>query len=258
MTETEDFSSSFIYFEGGVITVHAFSGFGSLVGNLLVGPRAERLGDNFRDVSLPGHSLPLTAMGAVFVIIGMVGKLAGSGTEEQVGGVARVTANLLVGGAGGGLVTMIIFKLKGRTGKKYTFKGDGEVTNRVNVTNRKWSFLTAFNGFFTGMISVSGVGAPLPSWAAFVAGLIGGLLFFLISGLLRLNKIDDPTHGIGVHLSGGLVGSVAVGLVNLAETKSGISIGWEIVGLITISVWSCGCFLVIFLPLLLCGKLRQG
>ena len=60
------------------MVVHMFSGCGALVGSLLVGPRVERLGDNFRDVALPGHSLPLTAVGAMLVIIGMVGKIAGS------------------------------------------------------------------------------------------------------------------------------------------------------------------------------------
>ena len=60
---------------GGVLVVHIFSGFGALVGSILVGPRVERIGDNYRDVSLPGHSLPLTAIGAMFVIIGMIGKM---------------------------------------------------------------------------------------------------------------------------------------------------------------------------------------
>ena len=40
--------------------------------------RVERLGDNFHDVSLPCHLLPLTAVGAMFVIMGMVGKLTGA------------------------------------------------------------------------------------------------------------------------------------------------------------------------------------
>ena len=235
--------------------MHVFSGCGSFVGNLLVGPRVERLGENFRDVSLPGHSLPLTAMGAMFVIMGMVGKLAGAATvNAQVGSGGRVTVNLLVAGAGGGLVTMLMFKFTGRSRKQYSFGGDGGV--KSNVSDRKWSFLTAFNGLFTGMICVSGVGADLPSWGAFVAGLVGGLMFFLTSGLLRLNKVDDPCHGIGVHLSGGVLGAIVVGLVNVTKTQSGISIGWEIVGLVSVSAWSCGCFLVTLLPLLLCGKLR--
>ena len=49
--------------------------------------RVERLGDNFQDVSLSDHLLPLTAVGAMFVImdmVGIVGKLTGA--EDQIGG----------------------------------------------------------------------------------------------------------------------------------------------------------------------------
>ena len=230
----------------------------------MTGPRRERLGDNFREVKLPGHNLPVTAAGSLLVVVGMVAKCLGLSASEVRDTVGQVTVNLLVGGAAGGLVTMNLFKLKTRRGQKYslTDAGSGVHTmssqprSSVHVTNRKWSYLTAFNGFYTGMICVSGVGADLPSWAAFVAGLVGGLVFFLMAGLVRLNKIDDPVHGIGVHISGGIVGAVVVGLVNVAKTRSGIKIGWEMVGVVAVSAWSTLSFLFILLPLLLCGKLR--
>ena len=232
--------------------MHIFSGFGALVGSLLVGPRSERLGDNFRDVSLPGHSLPLTAIGGLFVIIGMIGKTSGMTDLASVG---QLAVNTLVSGAGGGLVTMTLFKVKTRREKKYSL-GEKSSSSNINFVNRKWSFLVAFNGFFTGMVCVSGTGADLPSWGAFLSGVTGGLIFFLLSGLLRLNKVDDPVHGVGVHLSGGVVGAVVVGVVNLSRTQNGLMIGWQIVGLIAVSAWSCACFLLLLLPLLLCGKLR--
>ena len=49
-------------------------------------------------------------------------------------------------------------------------------------------------------------------------------MFFLISGLLRLNKVDDPVYGIAVHISGGVVGTFAVGLSNLVVTRDGMSV----------------------------------
>ena len=220
------------------------------MGSILVGPRVERIGDNYRDVSLPGHSLPLTAIGAMFVIIGMIGKMAGLGVP---GDISHVAVNSLVGGAGGGLVTMNLFKLKARRGKN---NNNTNGQSSLGVINRKWSYLCAFNGFFTGMICVCGVGTDLPSWGAFIAGIVGGFIFFLTSGLLRLNKVDDPVFGIGVHLSGGFVGAIVVGLCNLAKTHTGMKIGWEVVGLVAISAWACGCFILLLLPLLLCGKLR--
>ena len=45
-----------------------------------------------------------------------------------------------------------------------------------------------------------------------------------MSGLLRLNKVDDPVHGIGVHISGGVVGTFLVGLSNLVVTRDGMSV----------------------------------
>ena len=71
---------------------------------------------------------------------------------------------------------------------------------------------------------MTGTGPDLPSWVAFLAGITGGLVFFLISGLLRLNKVDDPVHGIGVHISGGVVGTFLVGLSNLVVTRDGMSV----------------------------------
>ena len=76
----------------------------------------------------------------------------------------------------------------------------------------------------SGMICVAGTGPDLPSWAAFLAGITGGLMFFLISGLLRLNKVDDPVYGIAVHISGGVVGTFSVGLSNLVVTRDGMSV----------------------------------
>ena len=49
-------------------------------------------------------------------------------------------------------------------------------------------------------------------------------MFFLMSGLLRLNKVDDPVHGIGIHISGGVVGTFLVGLSNLVVTRDGMSV----------------------------------
>ena len=50
--------------------------------------RVERRGwvDNFQDLSLPGHLLPLTAVGGMFVIMGMGGKLTLPGAKDQIGG----------------------------------------------------------------------------------------------------------------------------------------------------------------------------
>ena len=77
---------------------------------------------------------------------------------------------------------MNLFKLKTRRGKKYSI-GNDQLNKSITVANRKWSFLAAFNGFFTGTISVCGVGSELPTWGAFITGIVGGMVFFLLSGI---------------------------------------------------------------------------
>jgi len=242
---------------GGALALHLLSGWAALLGSVVVGPRLERMGDNFREVTLPGHSLPLTGIGASLVILGMVGKVVGVNSPQVAG---LVAVNSMVSGAGGCLVTMTLFKLKTRRTKKYNLTFGQNAPNisqsRISVSNRKWSFLTAFNGFLTGMICVCGAGSDLPSWAAFVTGITGGLVFFMVSGLLRLNKVDDPVHGAGVQISGGVVGALVVGLCGLAKTRDGMSVAWQVVGIVSVSAWSSASILVISLPLLLCGKLR--
>ena len=142
--------------QGGPLTLHLLSGCAALLGAVIVGPRLERMGDNFREVSLPGHSLPLTGTGAFLVILGMLGKMVGvvgvsDSDSLQPHITAQLVVNCLVAGAGGCLLTMTLFKLKTRRTKKYSLTTSSTPYSVTSLTStRKWSFLTAFNGFFTG------------------------------------------------------------------------------------------------------------
>ena len=134
---------------GGVIMVHLSSGVGALVGSLLVGPRVERLGNNYRDTVVPGHSLPLVAVGGMMVLVGMVAKVVGMVEYEQIGPVA---ANSLIGGAGGGVVAMSLFKL---TERRVPVSRQSLGTNKnIVMPTRGWSYLTAYNGVLAGIICI--------------------------------------------------------------------------------------------------------
>eukprot|EP00092_Neocalanus_flemingeri_P020775 GFUD01022511.1.p1 GENE.GFUD01022511.1~~GFUD01022511.1.p1 ORF type:complete len:530 (-),score=180.17 GFUD01022511.1:466-1965(-) len=192
-------------------------------------------------------------MGGMLVVVGMVAKVVGlSGKPEQVG---QLAVNSLLGGAGGGVLAMNLFKLTIRREVRYDLT-KANLNKQVTLANRRWSYLTAYNGFITGMVSVCGAGVSLPSWAAFLAGLVGGLAFFLLAGFLSWNKLDDPVSGVAVNLSGGLVGALVTGLVNLVEAQNGMVVAWQLVGVVAVSAWVTICCLVVMLPLLLCGKLR--
>ena len=143
--------------QGGPLTLHLLSGCAALLGAVIVGPRLERMGDNFREVSLPGHSLPLTGTGACLVILGMLGKMlgvVGLSHSHHPSSPVQLVVNCVVAGAGGCLLTMTLFKLKARRTKTYSLTTPASANTRHSRTSlaasRKWSYLTAFNGFFTG------------------------------------------------------------------------------------------------------------
>merc|ERR1719470_496903 len=191
----------------------------------------------------------------MLVVVGMVAKVVGLSTsQDQVG---QLAVNSIIGGAGGGVVAMYLFKLTIKREVKYSLSQNmPDPTKNTSIANSRWSYLTAYNGFITGMVCVCGASASLPSWAAFLSGLVGGVAFFMLAVLLRVNKLDDPVSGVAVNLSGGVVGALVTGLVNLVETSNGMALAWELVGVVVVSAWVVICSLVVMLPLLLCGKLR--
>ena len=97
---------------GGALAVHAVGGVAGLVGCLLVGRRAERL-VNHRAL-LPGHSLPLVALGGVLVSVGMVAKLVGLGGTKP----GALATNSLLAGSSGALLAHMVFVIPVQRGQR--------------------------------------------------------------------------------------------------------------------------------------------
>ena len=96
---------------GGAMVVHGAGGMAGLVGCLLVGRRAERRLHS--STPLPGHSLPLVALGGGLVLVGMVGKLVGLGVDLGEEGVEeRLATNVLLGGGMAAVLAMHVFKFQ--------------------------------------------------------------------------------------------------------------------------------------------------
>ena len=103
---------------------------------------------------MPGHSLPLAAVGGMLVVVGMVAKVVGlSNNPKQVG---QLAVNSIVGGAGGGVVAMYLFKLTIKREVKYSLSQNmPDPVKNTSMANRRWSYLTAYNGFITGINEAS-------------------------------------------------------------------------------------------------------
>jgi len=115
----------------------SFSAICALVGCVLMGPRIGRFDRNGEPVPMPGHSVPLSALGGLILVFGF---FACNGTKQgsisQAGdGVAVATSivNTALGTSAAGICTLLFNKLGVLPG-----------------ISRKYSFLTTMNGSLTG------------------------------------------------------------------------------------------------------------
>jgi len=73
------------------------------------------------------------------------------------------------------------------------------------------------NGALTGLVAVTAGAGVLEPWAAVFVGVLAGWVYLGSSALLIKRKVDDAVDAIPVHLFGGALGLIAVGL--LASTR---------------------------------------
>lgn len=217
----------------GSTVVHSIGGWAALAGAIVLGPR---LGKYVKGKSLPipGHNIPLAALGVFILWLGWFGFNPGSTTA--VGGeyglaYIAVTTNLAAAaGAIGAMVTAwIMFK-----------KPDTSFT---------------LNGALAGLVTITaGCDALSPSYAA-LAGLISGAIVVFSCVLFDRIRVDDPVGAVSVHGVCGAWGTLCVGLfatengVNGLVTGSATLLGIQALGVAVAFAWSFSASMIIFLAI---------
>ncbi|HUP71197.1 MAG TPA: ammonium transporter [Acidimicrobiales bacterium] len=175
-------------FAGGTV-VHINAGIAALAVILVLGKRK-----GWPREAMPPHSLPLTLLGTGILWFGWIGFNAGSALGAN-GLAAQALVNTHLAAAAAMLGWLIVEKLK--DGKATTLGGaSGAVAGLVAIT--------PCAGFVGGM-------APL------VIGFVAGVVCFLAIQLKYKFGYDDSLDVIGVHLVGGIAGSLLLGF--FADTK---------------------------------------
>ncbi len=171
-------------FAGGTV-VHINAGVAALVLVLLIG-RRRGFG---REPSRP-HNLPFVMLGAALLWFGWFGFNAGSAyAADGVAGLAWV--NTTTCAAAAILGWLVVEKLR-----------DGHATS-----------LGAASGIVAGLVAITPAAGSLSPVGSIVLGLVaGGLCALAVSLKYRLGY-DDSLDVVGVHLVGGLVGTVMIGLL---------------------------------------------
>jgi len=187
-------------FAGGAV-VHINAGAAALAVVLIIGKRK-----GWPDEPMHPHSLPWTLIGTGILWFGWAGFNAGSALGAN-GVAAQAILNTFVAGSAAMLGWLLVERIK-----------DGHATT-----------LGAGSGAVAGLVAITPCAGFVGSMPAIIIGFAAGVVCFLALGLKRAFKFDDSLDVIAVHLIGGLLGTLMLGLfadpkVNALVTNPGLFI----------------------------------
>ena len=221
--ETNGFLADMGFYDfAGSTVVHSVGGWGALAAVIIIGPRIGRF-DQVRLVSaFQPSSMPLAAVGTMFLFIGWLGFNGGStlAWNDQVGLI---------------LVNTILAATAGAVSSGALAFG---VTNRLDAGQ-------FMNGCLGGLVAVTAGANLFSSPLAILIGAVGGMVVVAAEEILNHYKIDDAVGAIPVHLGAGIWGTLAVGLYgDLDMIGTGLSrfeqIGVQLMGVGVYAVWTFG------------------
>jgi len=228
-------------FAGGTV-VHVNAGIAALVAVLVLGRRRGWPGH-----ATPPHSLPLTLLGTGLLWFGWFGFNAGSALAAN-GIAAQAFMNTTLA-ASAAMLGWLVFE---------------------RIRAKHATTLGAASGAVAGLVAITPCAGFVGPMASIAIGFIAGsICFFAVSVKFKFGY-DDALDVVGVHLAGGLIGSLLLGLFadrafNPAVVHQGVLISgsWELMGdqLVAVGatvVWSAALTFVILkvLHLVVPGGLR--
>ncbi|GAA5056992.1 ammonium transporter [Nocardia callitridis] len=183
-----------IDFAGGT-AVHINAGAAGLALVLVLGKRKGWPKTPFRP-----HNLPFVMLGAGLLWFGWFGFNAGSAlTSGGLAGSTFVVTAIATGAAM--LAWLLVERLR-----------DGHATS-----------LGAASGIVAGLVAITPSCSSVNVLGALLIGVVAGALCALAVGLKFKFGFDDSLDVVGVHLVGGIVGTVLIGFVAAPETGAGVA-----------------------------------
>jgi|UniRef100_UPI00404A058D ammonium transporter, Amt family len=178
-------------FAGGT-AVHINAGAAALALAIVLGKRV-----GWRKESMRPHSLPLVMLGSGLLWFGWFGFNAGSALAANgTAALALINTQVAAAAALGGW--LLVEKIR-----------QGHPTS-----------LGAASGAVAGLVAITPACAFVAPWAAVVIGLFAGIFCSLAVSLKYKFNLDDSLDVVGVHLVGGIWGSLAIGLFGASAINS--------------------------------------
>ena len=183
-----------IDFAGGT-AVHINAGAAGLVLALVLGKRR-----GFGKEPMRPHNLPFVMLGAGLLWFGWFGFNAGSAVASD--GIASAAFIMtVVATCAAMLAWLLVERIR-----------DGHATS-----------LGGASGIVAGLVAITPACSSVNVVGALAVGVSAGVLCALAVGLKFKLGYDDSLDVVGVHLVGGLVGTLLVGLVATSEAPAGVS-----------------------------------
>lgn len=181
----------------GSTLVHAVGGWAALAGVILLGSRSGKYTEKGIK-PIPGHNMPLAAIGVFLLWFGWFGFNGGSVLSADAGGVSLVFVTTSLAAAAGAVAAFIVGYLM--------FK-----THDLSMV---------LNGILGGLVGITAGADLMTAGEAIIIGFIAGAIIPASVVFFDRIKIDDPVGATSVHLVCGVWGTLAVGIF-------GASAGWD-------------------------------
>ncbi|WP_171171557.1 ammonium transporter [Streptomyces sp. I05A-00742] len=203
------FKLKVIDFAGGT-AVHINAGIGALAALLVVGKRI-----GFRKDPMRPHSLPLVMLGASLLWFGWFGFNAGSALAAN-GTAATMALNTQVA-TGAAMLGWLAYE---------------------RVRHGAFTTLGAASGAVAGLVAITPSGAAVNAFGAILIGLVAGAVCSWAVGLKFRLGYDDSLDVIGVHLVGGVIGTLLVGLLAVDGVGGAEQLGRQAAGAFSVMAYS--------------------
>ncbi len=189
----------------GSCAIHMTGGIAALVGAVILGPRIGKYvkdsnGRIIKVNAIPGHSIPLGALGVFILWLGWYGfNGAAATTPSELSSIF--------------LTTTIAPSVATCTTMIYTW-----------IKNGKPDVSMCLNASLAGLVGITAGCDALDAAGAAIVGIVSGVLVVVVVEVLDLKfHIDDPVGAVGVHMANGIWGTLAVGLLANPDAPAGLN-----------------------------------
>ena len=214
-------AKGFIDFAGSTV-VHSIGGWCALAGAIVLGPRKGKYGPKGEVKAIPGHNIPMAAVGVFILWLGWFGFNPGSTTTGDTS-IAMIFVNTNLAAASGVIGAMLLSW----------------------IMFKKPDIGMSLNGALAGLVGITAGCANVSPTSSIIIGFIAGII--VVTSVVTIDRmhIDDPVGAVSVHGVCGAWGTLAAGLFNMGGTTAAI-MTTQVIGIVAAFVWAFGTAFILF------------